>query len=61
MAGFEYLAQGKGISGRPLRYLVVALYPSARPFVLLGMAPPERFDEALPEFRAMVESFRAKP
>jgi hypothetical protein len=61
MAGFEYLAQGKGASGRPLRYLVVALYPSGRPFVLLGIAPSERFDEALPEFRAMVESFRAKP
>ena len=59
-AGFEYLAEGKGASGRPLRYLVVALYPSGRPFVLLGMAPSERFDEALPEFRAMVESFRAK-
>ena len=59
-AGFEYLAEGKGASGRPLRYLVVALYPAGRPFVLLGMAPSERFDEALPEFRAMVESFRAK-
>ena len=60
MAGFEYLAQGKGAGGRPFRYLVVALFPSGRPFVLLGMAPPEKFDEALPEFRAMVESFRAK-
>ncbi|MBR1247012.1 hypothetical protein JQ609_08715 [Bradyrhizobium sp. AUGA SZCCT0169] len=61
MAGFEYLGEGKGAGGRPLRYLVVALYPWGRPFVLLGMAPPERFDEALPEFRAMVESFKAKP
>ena len=59
--GFEYLAEGKGASGRPLRYLVVALYPAGRPFVLLGIAPSERFDEALPEFRTMVESFRAKP
>jgi hypothetical protein len=60
-AGFEYLAEGKGASGRPLRYLVVALYPAGRPFVLLGIAPSERFDEALPEFRTMAESFRAKP
>ena len=61
MAGFEYLAEGKGASGRPLRYLVVVLYPAGRPFVLLGIAPSERFEEALPEFRKMVESFRAKP
>lgn len=60
-AGFEYLGEGKGAGGRPLRYLIVTLFPSGRPFVLLGMAPPERFDEALPEFRAMVESFKAKP
>ncbi|MHC2618805.1 hypothetical protein ACVIW2_000837 [Bradyrhizobium huanghuaihaiense] len=60
MPGFEYLAEGKQSSGRPLRYFVVALYPSGHPFLLMGMAPQERFDEALPEFRSMVESFRSK-
>jgi hypothetical protein len=60
MNGFEYLAEGKQVGGRPLRYLVVVLYPEGVPFLLLGSAPPERFDEALPDFRAMIASFRAK-
>jgi hypothetical protein len=60
MSGFEYLAEGKQSSGHPLRYLVVALYPAGHPFLLMGVAPTERFDEALPEFRAMVQSFRSK-
>jgi len=60
MAGFEYLAEGKQASGRPLRYLVVVLYPGGVPFLMIGSATPERFDEALPDFRAMVASFRSK-
>lgn len=59
-SGFEFLAEGKQSSGRPLRYLIVALYPAGHPFMLMGVAPAERFDEALPEFRAMVESFKSK-
>jgi len=58
--GFEILAQGKQASGRPLRYLFVVVYPSGHPFVMVGSAPSERFDEALPDFRAMIESFRSK-
>jgi hypothetical protein len=60
MNGFEYLAEGKQTGGGPLRYLLVVLYPAGVPFLLLGSAPPERFDEALPDFRAMVASFRSK-
>jgi hypothetical protein len=60
MSGFEYIAKGKQLSGQPQRYLVVVLYPAGRPFLLMGMAPTERFDEALPEFRAMVATFRSK-
>jgi hypothetical protein len=59
-SGFEFLAEGKQSSGRPERYLFVALYPAGHPFILMGFAPAERFDEALPDFRAMVESFRSK-
>ncbi len=60
MTGFEYLAEGKQGGNRPLRYLVVVLYPAGVPFLMIGSATPERFDEALPDFRAMVASFRSK-
>jgi hypothetical protein len=59
-SGFEYLGQGKQASGRSRRYLVVVLYPAGRPVVMMGSALSERFDEVLPEFHAMVESFRSK-
>jgi hypothetical protein len=61
IAGFEYLAQGKSAkTGQPLRILLVVLYPAGRPFMLMGLAPPARFDEALPDFRAVIGSFRPK-
>jgi hypothetical protein len=28
--------------------------------MIMGFAPVERFDEALPDFHAMIESFRSK-
>jgi hypothetical protein len=60
MNGFEYLAEGKQANGQKLRYLFVVLFPGGVPFLLLGSAPPERFDDALPDFRAIVASFRSK-
>jgi hypothetical protein len=59
--GFEYLAQAKSATtGQPRRIIFVALYPAGRPFLLLGTAPPAKFDEVLPDFRAVIDSFRPK-
>ncbi|MGJ4997433.1 hypothetical protein ACQR0Z_23630 [Bradyrhizobium sp. HKCCYLS3077] len=60
VAGFEFLGRGKQSGGQQRSYLIVVLYPGGRPVVMMGSALSERFDAIAPEFRTMVDSFRAK-
>jgi hypothetical protein len=62
VGGFEYLAEGRlSKTGKPVRIILTALFPTGRAFLLLGLSPPNRFDDALPDFRAVIDSFRPRP
>ena len=59
--GWELSADAVGTSdNRAVRVWIVTLFSPKASYMLLAMAAPDRFDAAVPDFRATIESFRPK-
>jgi hypothetical protein len=59
LEGLQFMATGTSV-GDPVKTLVVMVFTPTGGYTMVAMAPPERFDAALLDFRAMMASFHLK-